>query len=712
VAWASPGNEDAIGRREMGTAEGEGSRSSSMFARLRRGAGFAATPQNSSEPDADGGSSARQRPRRETSISLVNRNAKTATEAMSSTVIPPARAACASPGWDFFVARPPPREGLHGAQVFSGPMRLLRAAMFSDERLEPDANSQPASKGVQIGGEIRFTLRHLQARVYSMQRIVMILALIGLASAIAVNEWCWLGYIPTPEEEIGYCADPTLGSKEACQGAGFVYTSGIPNPMKSEDGGKCDDTVGSFLKVSTTVLTAILLIAVFHLYEVVAIELNMRNHLEYHKPYVNLPFWELGLLPGFALEFLACCVHPAPGIVGFIEVEARGRLSVYNIESWCTAISFVRFYTVWRYFREWLFTRYTSKHFASRMNDVPMDSKLALKAILEDKPFHTIFFAFLLMTFTLAYLVRICESPLNIEHIYFWNQLWLIVVTATSTGYGDIYPFSHVGRGVCVFAMLSGISLTAILISAVSSKLALNAGESRLMNFLQSENWEKEIRHAGARCIQSWWRRSILHPQTLSALRDFKNKRKSYRKFLEATPHFGAFVETIKDENTEIKDTLAKIELSVAQRLPTQDAPMGVMGVLDAFGSPNKNGKGARGGNGGNGKPMPTNAFEQLMLEVANLRKANEQLQKAVEDGLAGRAAAGAAVPGVATGAAAGALGAMQAATGAPVPRDAATASSKAVEERVKRLEAQVTNLDKGMAKCLGQIVRLLQGLY
>jgi len=32
--------------------------------------------------------------------------------------------------------------------------------------------------------------------------------------------------------------------------------------------------------------------------QVVAIELNMRNHLEYHKPYFNLPFWELGLLPG------------------------------------------------------------------------------------------------------------------------------------------------------------------------------------------------------------------------------------------------------------------------------------------------------------------------------------------------------------------------------------------------------------------------------
>ena len=43
---------------------------------------------------------------------------------------------------------------------------------------------------------------------------------------------------------------------------------------------------------------------------------------------------------------------------------------------------------------------------------------------------------------------------------------------------------------------------------------------------------------------------------------------------------------------------------------------------------------------------------------------------------------------------------------------DPAVIASKAVEERVRRLEIQINNLDKGMAKCLGQIVRLLQGLY
>ncbi|MGB1592004.1 MAG: hypothetical protein ACPIOQ_04560, partial [Promethearchaeia archaeon] len=43
---------------------------------------------------------------------------------------------------------------------------------------------------------------------------------------------------------------------------------------------------------------------------------------------------------------------------------------------------------------------------------------------------------------------------------------------------------------------------------------------------------------------------------------------------------------------------------------------------------------------------------------------------------------------------------------------DPAIVASRAVEERVKRLELQIKNFDKGMAKCLSQIVRLLQGLY
>ena len=47
-----------------------------------------------------------------------------------------------------------------------------------------------------------------QARVYSMQRAVMTLALLGLASGVAVNEWCWLGCAPSRSVQ-GYLAKKT-----------------------------------------------------------------------------------------------------------------------------------------------------------------------------------------------------------------------------------------------------------------------------------------------------------------------------------------------------------------------------------------------------------------------------------------------------------------------------------------------------------------------
>ena len=100
-------------------------------------------------------------------------------------------------------------------------------------------------------------------------------------------------------------------------------------------------------------------------------------------------------------------------------------------------------------------------------------------------PFQTIALAFVLSILVLAYLVRIAEAPVNAQELYFWNELWLVVVTAASVGYGDIYPLTHLGRFLCFLAMVLGALLVAVLTVTISSKLSLNAGESRLMQFLQ-----------------------------------------------------------------------------------------------------------------------------------------------------------------------------------------------------------------------------------
>ena len=129
---------------------------------------------------------------------------------------------------------------------------------------------------------------------------------------------------------------------------------------------------------------------------------------------------------------------------------------------------------------------------------------------------------------------------------------------------------------------------------------------------------------------------------------------------------------------------------------------------------------GGRGG-GGNLQGLSGKEFENLMHEVAQLKKTNEQLAAIVEKHTQQRDAVGAAAKsiGMAGGGAGGGGGGVHGINSGigPLPggllrNDPALVASEAVEERIKRLEGSIANLDQGMAKCLGQVVRLLQGLY
>ena len=115
------------------------------------------------------------------------------------------------------------------------------------------------------------------------------------------------------------------------------------------------------------------------MYQCLGREILIRNHIEYRGPQSALPFWRLGLGREFLFEALACAVHAVPWLSFTFAVEAQGRVSVYRVESVLVSLMFLRLYTVWRFFREWLFARYTSKHLASRLTDIAMDSRLAVK---------------------------------------------------------------------------------------------------------------------------------------------------------------------------------------------------------------------------------------------------------------------------------------------------------------------------------------------
>lgn len=133
-----------------------------------------------------------------------------------------------------------------------------------------------------------------------------------------------------------------------------------------------------------------------------------------------------------------------------------------------------------------------------------------------------------------------------------------------------------------------------------------------------------------------------------TALRTFRQKKRQYRKFLEATPHFGAFVSQMKEDNERVANSLSKMEQALA-------------GGGGGFGpSPSLEGGWTRGGSGVGGggvkgsfqgggggrrggiemQALSGKEFENLVMEIAQLKKTNEQLASIVEQHTAKQEAA------------------------------------------------------------------------
>ena len=49
------------------------------------------------------------------------------------------------------------------------------------------------------------------------------------------------------------------------------------------------------------------------------------------------------------------------------------------------------------------------------------------------------------------------------------TAIWFIVVSMTSTGYGDVVPVTHSGRLIGIIAMIGGILIFATITAAIST---------------------------------------------------------------------------------------------------------------------------------------------------------------------------------------------------------------------------------------------------
>jgi hypothetical protein len=69
-----------------------------------------------------------------------------------------------------------------------------------------------------------------------------------------------------------------------------------------------------------------------------------------------------------------------------------------------------------------------------------------------------------------------------------YNSFWLIIVTITTVGYGDLYPTTYFGRIIAILVCIAGLLILSALIAYVRNFIILNEFETRVYNEVVSQS--------------------------------------------------------------------------------------------------------------------------------------------------------------------------------------------------------------------------------
>lgn len=111
--------------------------------------------------------------------------------------------------------------------------------------------------------------------------------------------------------------------------------------------------------------------------------------------------------------------------------------------------------------------------------------------MIED-PTRVAIILFLSSTLVLAQILRIFEIPYDINNgvnsvdlTDYASGVWLIIITSTTVGYGDIYPHTIGGQIVCIITAFWGTFIVSLLVLVVANIFELSANEKKAIKFIK-----------------------------------------------------------------------------------------------------------------------------------------------------------------------------------------------------------------------------------
>ena len=169
----------------------------------------------------------------------------------------------------------------------------------------------------------------------------------------------------------------------------------------------------------------------------------------------------------------------------------------YNYDAIFSIIIILKSYLILRvysYFSKW--TSEEAKEICKKYK-ISNGIAFALKAELKYRPFIILFLSILILVALCAFCLRTFEyGVINPKEeyknlidgndlVYLLNCFWVIIITMVTVGYGDLYPRSHLGRGIVIIAAILGMLLTSLMIVSLGNLTEFTEQEKKAYNIIK-----------------------------------------------------------------------------------------------------------------------------------------------------------------------------------------------------------------------------------
>ncbi|OMJ76449.1 hypothetical protein SteCoe_24192 [Stentor coeruleus] len=226
-----------------------------------------------------------------------------------------------------------------------------------------------------------------------------------------------------------------------------------------------------------------------------------------------------GLYKIMFIEIIFTLVVIPPYVDWTFDIQMLGFTVEYSLSTVLTFVSMIKLYVVVRLFGH--YTEYTQEkaEIICSKHAVSANAFFALKCYIKNSPFIGIGSFFFTMSIFSSLAMKLCEEPDRlIDDEYtgstlsaFWDDMWVIFYTTTTIGYGNIYPFTHLGRVICILACILGNMYLGMLVVSINRKMEHDEGQNLSYAWISREYLKKDIRKNARNAIRKVATLFLLH---------------------------------------------------------------------------------------------------------------------------------------------------------------------------------------------------------